>query len=820
MSKSKKNQPQGQSQPVESSLLVPYDRLSNPCNPESLGFTSTDELEYLGNIIGQPRAFRALELGSDVSGIGYNIFILGRPDSGRTTLTRDYLLNKARQEEIPPDWCYVNNFENPHQPLALQLPTGRANELRKDMQQMVSECQRGIVTTFSSEEYTRERDQMLNLLKEQQSKAFSELEQHAAKYNFMLAKTPYGLFLGPAIEGKPITPEDLAKLGEEEKQKLADLQKKLTERMEKTLSQVRKLEQQAGEAVHELDQRTSLYIIQPLVQALKERYTGIQAVIDYLERVQADLVENSGYFRQEDRTEQRSLLQEKEWEVRYQVNVLVNNGGIDSAPVVVENQPTYQNLLGSIGHDVITGVAYTNFSHIRPGALHRANGGYLILPARDVLVNPYAWEGLKRVLRDRKIRMLEIGSQMGLSSAVTLEPEPIPLDVKVILVGTPLLYYQLRAYDEDFAKLFKVRAEFATEMDRTPEHEQDYAHFIKSVTLDNNTLPFDRSAAARLIEHSSRLVEDQYKLSTQFGIIADLICEASYWAKKDGQKVVNAGSVQKAIDERIYRSNLVEERIQEMILQDQLVVQVSGEASGQINALAVASLGDYAFGRPNRVSASCSVGQAGVIDIERQAKLGGNIHTKGILIINGLMGRLYGQERPLSLTASLTFEQSYDEVEGDSASAAELIALLSALTGIPINQNMAITGSINQHGQIQTIGGVNAKVEGFFEICRQKGLTGGQGVIIPHSNVRNLMLNEDVRQAVRDGQFHLWSVKTVGEAVTLLTGMPFGEAQPDGSYPEGTFNNAVISRLEDFRQAVKASLPGIKADTTDKAEQA
>lgn len=302
--------------------------------------------------------------------------------------------------------------------------------------------------------------------------------------------------------------------------------------MEKTLSQVRKLEQQAGEAVHELDQRTSLYIIQPLVQALKERYTGIQAVIDYLEHVQADLVENSGYFRQEDRTQQRSLLQEKEWEVRYQVNVLVNNGGIDSAPVVVENQPTYQNLLGSIGHDVITGVAYTNFSHIRPGALHRANGGYLILPARDVLVNPYAWEGLKRVLRDRKIRMLEIGSQMGLSSAVTLEPEPIPLDVKVILVGTPLLYYQLRAYDEDFAKLFKVRAEFATEMDRTPEHEQDYAHFIKSVTLDNNTLPFDRSAAARLIEHSSRLVEDQYKLSTQFGIIADLICEASYWGPR------------------------------------------------------------------------------------------------------------------------------------------------------------------------------------------------------------------------------------------------------------------------------------------------
>jgi len=674
-------------------------------------------------------------------------------------------------------------------------------EFQKEMRSMIAECKQNIPRVFSSEEYTRERDRLVNSMKEKIDKELARLEEYASRYNFIIAKTPYGLFLGPAVQGKPLSPEDFAKLSDEEKEKLHQLQEKLTGMMEKTLATMREIEQATTEQIQELDARTSLFIIRPLIDGLTAKYSEVQPVVTYLEQVQEDLVHHVSHFRPTEKPEQNPL-EEKEWSVRYDVNVLVNNAGQKGAPVVIENQPTYHNMLGSIEHQVVLGASYTDFSQIRAGALHRANGGYLILPARDVLINPYAWEGLKRVLRDKEIRIMEMVSQMGLVSTATLEPEPIPLNVKVILVGTPMLYYLLRANDEDFGKLFKVRAEFAREMERDSQSETDYALFIRSAASENHAMPFDRTAVARIIEHGSRLAEDQDKLSTRFGIIADLVCEADYWAKKSGQTVVDAAAVQKALDERTFRSNLVEERIQEMIQQGLLMVDVDGAAVGQINALSVSSLGDYDFGRPNRVTASVYAGQAGVIDVERQAKLGGPIHTKGVLIISGYLGEHYGQEKPLSLTASLTFEQSYDEIEGDSASAAELIALLSAISGIPIDQGKAITGSINQHGQIQAIGGVNEKIEGFFETCRLKGLTGRQGVIVPHANLRNLMLRREVCESVRLGNFHLWAVKTIDEAVALLTGREFGARQGDGAFPKGTFNAGVASRLEIFAQAM------------------
>ena len=776
---------------------LPADQLSRICPPDTLPFATTDELPDLQNIIGQPRAFRALELGSEVGGIGYNIFVLGIPDSGRTTLTRDYLRRKAATRPTPEDWCYVNNFENPRQPHALRLPAGLANELRKAMQSLVAECKLNIPRVFSSEEYTHERDRLINVMKEKQESELAQLEEYVNRYNFLLIKTPYGLFLGPGINGKPLKQEDFEKLTDEQKEKLRQLQEKLSEYMEKVLAQLRKIEQTTNEEIQDLDLRTGLFIIRPLIDERKEKFAGIQSVQMFLDQVQEDLTHNLDRFRPEVNNEQNPF-EERAWTNRYDVNVLVDQTNSHGAPVIIENQPTYHNLVGSIEHDIFLGASYTDFSQIRPGALHRANGGYLILPARDVLINPYAWEGLKRVLRDGEIRMLEMGSQMGLVSAATLEPDPIPLEVKVILVGTPLLYYMLRDYDEDFAKLFKVRAEFATEMERNPQSESDYALYVRSVIGENKLPPFDRTAVARIIEHGSRMVEDQAKLSTQFGIIADLICESAYWGRKNSLACIDAAAVQKALDERTYRSNLIEERIQEMIRENTLIVDVTGAAVGQVNALSVSSLGDYQFGRPNRVTASVYAGQEGVTDIERQARLGGPIHTKGVLIISGFLGERYGQNHPLSLTASLTFEQSYDEIEGDSASAAELVALLSAIANIPIDQSKAITGSINQHGQIQAIGGVNEKIEGFFETCRQKGLTGQQGVIIPSANRRNLMLNNQVREAVSQGTFHIWPVKTIDEAVGLLTGCEFGQLQSDGAYPKGTFNQAVVSRMEAF----------------------
>lgn len=779
---------------------ISADQLARLCDPNTLTFTTTNELPTLQEVIGQPRAFRALELGSEVGGIGYNIFVLGIPDSGRTTLTRSYLQRKAALTPLPDDWCYVNNFDDRRKPYALRLPAGTAVELRKEMQQLIADCKLNIARVFSSEEYTKERDRLVNAMNEKQAHEFSQLEEYVHKYNFVIIKTPYGFFLGPMIEGKPLSQDSFEKLTDDQKEKFHKLQEKLSAKMEKTLASMREVEQAANKNLEDLNLRTALFIIRPLVDRRKDKYSGCQAVQTYLDQIQSDLVKNVNRFHPDVKTEQ-NILEEKEWAVRYEINVLVDQSGRSGAPVIVENQPTYHNLLGSIEHDMILGASYTDFSKIRPGALHRANGGFLILPARDVLLNPYAWEGLKRVLRDGELRILELGNQMGLASATTLDPEPIPLNVKVILVGTPTLYYLLRAYDEDFDKLFKVRAEFATEMKRSPESESEYALFVKSVIDENKLLPFDRSAVARIIEHGARMVEKQDKLSTQFGIIADLIRESAYWARKDSLEYADATAVQKALDERIFRSNLIEERIQEMIQNDQLIVAVEGQAVGQINALSVSSLGDYFFGRPNRVTASASVGQGGIIDIERQARLGGPIHTKGVLIISGFLGEYYGKDRPLNLTASLTFEQSYDEIEGDSASAAELIALLSSISAIPIDQSRAITGSINQHGQIQAIGGVNEKVEGFFETCKKKGLTGRQGVIIPQSNRSNLMLTKEVRDSAAQGAFHIWAVETIGEAISLLTGYEFGEPKEDGTFPKGTFNQAVIGRLDAFNKA-------------------
>jgi lon-related putative ATP-dependent protease len=583
-----------------------------------------------------------------------------------------------------------------------------------------------------------------------------------------------------------------------------------------------------------------MFLLGPLMQILKGKYAGLESVLSHLDAVQADILEHADQFRRNESSSSSnsgSQQAQREWVHRYEVNVLVDNSGLKGGPVILESHPSYTNLLGRIEHEMMMGASHTDFSMIHAGALHRANGGYLVIPARDILINPYAWEGLKRVLRDGEIRIVELGQQLGLLSTVTLDPEPIPLNVKVVLVGTPILYYLLRAYDEDFAKLFKVRAEFASTMERTQETEHEYSLFVKSVVDDNHLPPFDRAAIARIIEHSARMADDQGKLSTRFGKIADLIREAAYWAAqmsknanqqlsdsaiqrisdsnketkrksskrqiRNQQLVVTGEAVKRAIEESIYRSNLVEERLQEMFADGTLMIDLSGRVVGQINAISVYLLGDYAFGRPSRVTAVAYAGKGGVVDIERQAKLGGPVHTKGILILGGLLGARYGRKQPLSLTASLTFEQTYDEVEGDSASAAELFALLSAISDIPLRQDRAMTGSVNQRGQIQAIGGVNEKIEGFYMTCKTKGLTGEQGVIIPLSNVTSLMLRDEVVQAVEAGQFHVWPVHTIEEGIRLLTDMEPGEPGADGAFPEGSFNRAVIDRLAEFAKAAE-----------------
>ncbi|HLF90067.1 MAG TPA: ATP-binding protein [Anaerolineales bacterium] len=780
------------------------ENLHRPCDPTTLPFQTTAELPDLEKFIGQPRAYRGLELGSEVTGLGYNIYVMGLPASGRTTLSREYLEQKAAELPTPDDLCYVNNFADPHEPNALHLPAGRGIELRKDMDALIKRSQQEIQRAFNSDEYNKEASRLAEDLQKNREAALSRLQAYAAKYNFLIARTPFGFVLVPSVDGQPLKPEEIEKLAPEKLEKLKELEAKVGAEVKKTLEKVREMERTAQESLQELDTHTALFVVEHLVDDLRKRYTGLDQVLGYLDIVQKDIVENVEPFRAESGPQGENIAAMREaWLKRYVVNVVVDNDDKEGAPVILENQPTYQNLVGRIEHEMVMGASRTDFTMIRPGALHRANGGYLILPIREVLINPYAWEGLKRCLRDGSIRIVELGNQLGLISTTTLEPEPIPLHVKVVLVGTPLLYYLLQQYDEDFPKLFKVRSEFASQMDRTPDTEQEYALFIRSVTLENQLAPFDRAAVARIIEHGSRMVEDQNKLSARFGKISDLVREAEYWARKNGKETVSAADVQRAIDESVYRSNLLEERLQALIIENTLMIDVEGTAIGQINALSVLQLGDYAFGRPSRVTATAQPGRGGVLDIERKAELGGAIHTKGVLIINGFLGGRYGREKPLNLAASLTFEQSYDGVEGDSASAAELFTLLSALTGIPLRQDLAITGSMNQHGLIQPIGGVNEKVEGFFAVCKEKGLTGTQGVVIPASNVKNLMLRDEVVQAVEAGQFHLWAIKTVDEGLEIFTGMEAGEREEDGTYPEGSFNRAVMEKLEAFGEVVK-----------------
>ncbi len=806
---------------------LPYYSLSKRCDPDSLGFRTTDELPDLQNVIGQPRALRALALGSEVSGSGYNIFVLGYPGSGRTTLSQEYLERKATGQRPPDDWVYVNNFDNPRSPRSLRMPAGMGNELRRDFEELVVTCQRELPQAFESEEYTQERDRLVSDLKKVQEAEFNRLQEHVARYQFVLVRAPFGIVLVPAVGGKPLSPDDVKNLTDEQRTKVEQLAAHLSEEVDRTLGKLRQVSKETAEKLVELDRRTALFRVQPLMDALRKKYQGLEGVQAHLDAAQADITVNAARFRTAPAEQGQSQASEREWTLRYQVNLLVDNRELQGAPVIVESSPTYQNLLGRIEHEVVMGGARTDFTMIRPGALHRSNGGYLLVPARDLLINPYAWEGLKRVLRDGCIRIVDLGSQLGLLSTITLEPEPIPLETKIVLIGTPLLYYLLRAYDEDFAKLFKVRAEFATLMERNAETDHEYALFIRSVVDDNHLPPFDATAVARIIEFSARLAEDQNKLSTRFGLISDLVREAAHWATSvdrhagdtDAVKVVvSAEHVQRAMDEEIYRSNYLEERIQELITQDTLLIDTEGTKVGQVNALSVIQLGDYSFGRPSRVTASVHPGQAGVIDIEQQAQLGGPIHTKGVLILSGFLGHRYGQKHPLNLSASLAFEQSYEGVEGDSASAAELLALVSALAGIPLRQDRAITGSINQHGQIQAVGGVNEKIEGFFAVCRLRGLTGEQGVILPAANVRNLMLKPEVVQAVEEGKFHIWPIMTVEEGIELLSDQPAGVQRPDGSYPAGTFNAAVFSRLVQFARAVeKKKTTSVKKRTKQKS---
>jgi lon-related putative ATP-dependent protease len=781
------------------------DELRRSLDPRQLGFSSTEEVAPLVGTIGQPRALDAIAFSVGTKTPGFNLFVAGPAGSGRLRAVLDYLDSTSHAGRPPDDWVYVHSFRDPDRPNAIRLPAGRGTELARALDEFLDAARREIRRAFESEEYEARQRELMTQINEERSALEADLTRFAAERGYALQTTVTGVVSIPLVDGKPITRDEFDRLPEEQRAALERGQKEIEERTAAYAHQLHQLEKRATRRLAELEREVALFATGPLFRDLEERFADQPEVLSHLGDVKKEVLASIGDFRESEQGAlPLALGVARDPTSRFRVNAFVDHGSETRAPVVVETNPTYYNLLGRVEYRYAFGSMVTDFREIQPGSLHRANGGFLVLDALEILRHPFSWDALKRALRGGEVQIENLGVEYSAIPSATLRPEPIPLDVKVILLGSPALYHLLFRLDEDFRELFKVKADFGPELDWSREHERNYARFVSRWVRDNGLRHFDAGAVARLVEHGARLRESQRKLSARLVEISDVISEASYWAEREDHRLVAREDVDRAIRKREYRSNLIEERLQELIRDGTLVIETDGARVGQVNGLSVIDLGDHEFGRPSRVSAQVALGRGDVASNEREIELSGPIHSKGVLILTGYLAAAYAQTLPLAVSATLTFEQSYDEVDGDSASSTELYALLSALSGLPLDQGIAVTGSVDQHGNVQAVGGVTRKIEGFFAVCKQKGLTGRQGVIIPAANVRNLMLDEEVVEAVRLGRFHVWAVRTVDEGIALLTGTPAGRSAADGSYPAGTVHALVSARLEAYADQLQA----------------
>jgi lon-related putative ATP-dependent protease len=787
--------------------LSPHE-LYRICDPDIFSFKTTDDLPDFKETIGQERALHALDFGLSLESTGFNIFILGEHGTGKMTTVRSFLYQKAMSEPVPGDWCYVYNFKDPDVPLTISLDPGKASVFQKDMDEVIKILKVEIPKVFESKEYEKQKNKIIEEAQRKQKELFTSLEEEAQEKGFSVRKTVSGLIIVPVKKtGEPLTEEEYEALDDKTRKKIDEIGKNLQERLNDIVRLVRENEKSVKEEIGRLEKDAALSSVGHLIDELKNKYKGYEKITLYLDEAKEDVLEHLDDFKvQEEQAPQVSFMRLPRMEptfTRYTVNVLVNNKDCKGAPCVFESNPTYYNLFGRIEHKIQYGIATTDFSMIKAGSLHKANGGYLVVNALDLLRNLFAYDALKRAIRNRELKIEDVWEQYRLISTTTLKPEAIPLDIKVILVGNPYLYYLLYNLDEEYRELFKVKADFDSRMNRTEENVQKYASFVAALCKEEKLLPFDRTGVAKVVEVSSRLAEHQNKLSAMFSDISDIMREASYWASKSKSNIVSGVHVQQAIDEKVFRTNRIEERLREMILEGTIIVDTTGEKVGQINGLAVLDLGDYSFGKPSRITARTYAGKAGVVNIERETKMSGRIHEKAILIISHYLGSRYATRKPISLSASITFEQLYEMVEGDSASCAELYALLSSIANTPLKQGIAVTGSMDQNGDVQPVGGINEKIEGFFDLCRLNGLHGGHGVIIPARNVKHLMLKKDVGEAVKEGKFSLYPINKADEGLEILTGMQVGELRDDGTYPEGTINYLVVKRLAEISEAME-----------------
>lgn len=784
--------------PEQSSPVTPLppQKLRHACDVSRFDFETTAVLQPSTRIIGQPRGTRAIAFGISIQSRGYNIFVLGATGTGRTTAIQYFLEEQAKGKRAPDDWIYVHNFAIPHQPRAISLPPGEGSRFQTRMAKLIGDLRQDLPQAFTAEAYQKAIEALRQQFEQQQSELLKGLNEKAKLTGFALLRSPSGFVVVPAPDGRQLSAEELAafiqKLTPEQQMSLEETHRALMAELAEMGQRIHEMELDARRQMKEIDREVATAAVQHHFDDIKASYRQDEEMMLYLGEVHQDVLAQVADFVPPvgtDHTEEIDLR-------RYEVNLLINNAETKGAPVLREANPTFHNLFGRIEYEMYAGHVSTHFSNIKSGSLHRANGGYLIVAAQDLFKNPGAWEALKRALKENKIYAQPPATlEQGQVMAKSLDPEPIPLDVKIILMGNVPIYYGLYATDEDFPMLFKVRADFDTEMARDAETMAEYAAFIGSRCQEEGLHHFDRTAVAKVIEYGSRLAEHQYKLSTRFGEIADLVREASYWAGVNDRVVTSADDVQQALTERAYRANRTEEYIFKEMLDGAIFIATEGGVVGQVNGLSVIDLGDYAFGQPGRITARAYMGDDGITHIERETEMSGPIHEKGVLTLQGYLGGTYAQDQPLSLNASITFEQNYAGIEGDSAASTELFALLSSLSNIPIRQEIGVTGSVNQRGEVQPIGGVNEKIEGFFRLCQARGLTGTQGVIIPASNCDHLMLHEDVVTAVAENKFHIWPIITVDEGVELLMGTPAGVRNSDGSYPAGTLHHAVQTRL-------------------------
>ena len=807
---------------------VPWQETRWTCQTEDFNFQCTDELMPLDRFIGQDRALAAIRFGLEVDKPGYNLFVTGLTGTGKTSAIKAHLegiiedMERQERSKPPSDWCYAYNFDDPDRPFALSLPAGEGKSLRSRMTYILALLREEMPKVFKSEQFEAERREMEEKGRLTTQEIMSALEQDARNRGFAIQVNQTGVTIFPMVENRAMSPEEYQDLEEERRKSIDEIRNQLMQQTQETMAKVREAEKESWDLIRDHERSAAEHRVTDIFRPTVNTYRDVPEVNHYLGHLAEKVLDNLDLFKEEEPGAAQSASPSASGPpagpgnanpfLAFDINLLVDNSNVGKAPIVIEPNPNWGNLFGRIERRASMGTYFSDHTMLKPGSVHQANGGYLVLNARDVLGSPPVWEGLKRVIRNREIRLEDPAEQSGFFVPQGLRPEPIPLDIKVIITGDESTYRLLTTMDnEDFWDLFKVKAEFDNKVDITPDNVDAYCAFICRTCEDEGLRAFGSDGAAKVIEHAARMVSDQKKLSTRFGQIKDLLIEADYWAGQDSSSLVLGKHVEQALIQKVHRLNQVEERVQEMVEDGSLLLDFTGSVVGQVNGLAVYDLGDFSFGRPSRITAQTYAGRDGMINIEREASLSGRTHDKGVLILSGYLGAKFGQERPLTLSTSLCFEQSYDGIDGDSASSTELYAIMSSLSGLPLKQNIAVTGSVNQKGEIQPIGGVNQKVEGMYDVCRIAGLTGDQGVMVPHQNLRNLMLRSDVVQAIKEGRFHIYSVKTIDEGLEILTGCPAGERGPDGAFPEGTVNSLVEKRLGELNRSMRGYYEGLMA---------